>query len=368
MRSAIAFLDRDGTLIVEPDDEQVDSLDKLALVPGVMPALLQLQAAGYRFVVVTNQDGLGSESFPTADYERVHQAFERLFASQGLTFDAVLVCPHRPEDRCTCRKPQLGLMRDYLAEGALDRRRSIVVGDRASDVELAANLGVRGLLLRRNGVETSGPDDPALDWRQVVEEALGVRRAARFERRTKETEIDVHVVLDRPDGTSEVETGLGFFDHMLDQLARHGGFDLRLRARGDLHVDEHHTVEDTALALGEALSRALGDRAGIGRFGFSLPMDETEAHALIDLSGRSFLRFEGSFRRERVGELPTELVPHFFRSFADALGATVHLRVDGENDHHKVEACFKALARALRPALARSAENGSLVPSTKGVL
>jgi len=362
MSRAILFLDRDGTLIVEPDDEQVDRLDKLALVPLVIPALLRLRDRGYRFVVVTNQDGLGSASFPTADYERVHRAFVGLFASQGIEFDDVLVCPHRPEDGCACRKPNIGLMRGLLSEG-FDPARSFVVGDRESDLGLAENLGVRGLRLQRNGAEPSAAG--ALTWPDLAEVVEGTLRRGAHRRKTKETEIEVRVTLDR-EGRAAVATGIGFLDHMLEQLARHGGFDLDLEVRGDLHVDDHHTVEDTALALGGALSRALGDRAGIGRYGCSLPMDESAAEALVDLSGRSLFRFEGAFPQTSVGALSTEMVPHFFRSLADALDMTLHLEVRGENTHHMVEACFKAVARALRPALARTASGQ--VPSTKGVL
>jgi len=364
MTRAIVFLDRDGTLIEEPADEQVDSLDKLALVPGVIPALLRLGELGYRFVVVTNQDGLGTESFPTAAYERVHRAFVGLFLSQGIVFDDVLVCPHRSEERCTCRKPHLGLLREYLGARAFDPARSFVVGDRGSDLGLAENLGVRGLRLARNGVPAETVERHLL-WPDVVEAIAGTLRSASYRRETSETTIDVRVTLDRG-GAARVSSGIGFLDHMLEQLARHGGFELDLQASGDLHVDEHHTVEDTALALGTALSRALGERAGIGRYGFSLPMDEASARALVDLSGRGLFRFEGAFPRASVGALSTEMVPHFFRSLADALGMTLHLEVRGENAHHMVEASFKALARALRPALARDA--GAEVPSTKGVL
>lgn len=372
-RRAVCFVDRDGTLIVEPEDEQVDRLDKLALVPGVIPALLRLRDLGYRFVVVTNQDGLGTASFPTEDYERVHRPFVELFASQGIAFDDVLVCPHRPEDGCTCRKPHLGLLAPTLAAGELDLERSCVVGDRGTDVGLAENLGVRGFLLARNGVP-AGADDPGLTWDQVARAIEAVPRIGRAERTTRETTIRATVDLDGP-GTARVATGIGFLDHMLEQLAKHGAFDLDLRASGDLEVDEHHTVEDVAIVLGTALERALGTRAGIGRYGASevaLPMDEAAARVLVDLSGRSYLRFEGEFPRERVGELPTELVEHFFRSLADSLGATLHVSVTGENAHHMVEVTFKAVARALRPALAHGAVgpggSGGEVPSTKGSL
>lgn len=351
----IAFLDRDGTLILEPPDEQVDRLDKVALVPGVLPALLRLCDAGYRFVMVTNQDGLGSASFPEPDFRCVQDFVLALFASQGIVFDEVFVCPHRPADGCACRKPKTGLLTDYLRRTPLDRSASVVIGDRATDIELAANLGLRGLRL-----------DPAdvRAWSALAHELVDLPRTAAVRRHTTETRIDCRVDLDAEDPI-HVATGIGFFDHMLQQLARHGGFSLELQCRGDLHVDEHHTVEDTALAIGEALRQALGAKRGIGRYGFVLPMDEAQARVAVDLSGRAASVFEGDFGRDRVGGLPTELVPHFFRSLADSLGAAIHVAVEGENAHHMIEACFKGTGRALRQACARQ---GSTLPSTKGVL
>ncbi len=365
---AICFLDRDGTLIVEPKDEQVDRLEKLRLVPGVLPALLRLKERGYRFVVVSNQDGLGTPSFPSEDYELVHHTFVDLFSSQGIDFDEVLICPHLPEEGCTCRKPHLGLLREFLVAGALDRERSCVIGDRESDIGLAENLGLRGYRLSRNGVaEGSGRvGESACTWSEIADDLLGLRRAGTYGRETSETNVQVKVVLDRP-GSAQVDTGIGFFDHMLEQLARHGGFDLELRATGDLEVDSHHTVEDVGIALGTALRRALGDRTGLRRYGFSLPMDESSASALVDLSGRSLTVFKGDIGVEKVGAFATEMVPHFFRSFADALGATLHVTVRGQNAHHMIECAFKAVARALRPALGLESGAGQ-VPSTKGVL
>jgi len=349
------FIDRDGTLIEEPADEQVDALEKIRFVPGVFAALSELSRAGYQLVMVSNQDGLGTSRFPQADFERCQEFVLRAFASQGIHFQAILICPHLPADQCECRKPNTGLLREWLAGQAFDPERSAVIGDRDSDMQLAGNLGVRALRIRLDGPEGE-------TWPAVVRE-LRARRA-RIRRQTKETRIDVSVELDG-DETIEVSTGIGFFDHMLEQLARHGGIGLRLRCQGDLQVDEHHTVEDSALALGAALRSALGDKAGIGRYGFVLAMDEAEAQVAIDLSGRAWFVFEGQFTREQVGALPTELVPHFFRSLADALGCALHLAVRGENTHHMIEASFKGVGRALRPALRR---DGDTLPTTKGVL
>ncbi|MGH8254212.1 MAG: bifunctional histidinol-phosphatase/imidazoleglycerol-phosphate dehydratase HisB [Steroidobacteraceae bacterium] len=341
------FIDRDGTLIEEPVDKQVDALEKIRFMPGVFAALTALGRAGYRLVMVSNQDGLGTESFPREAFERCQDFVLRTFSSQGIGFDAVCICD--------CRKPHLGMLHECLAQRAFDAAHSAVIGDRDTDLEFAANLGVRGFRVRH-------PAGRGESWPDIVRALL--TRRARVERRTRETSIEVEVALEEPDET-QISTGIGFFDHMLEQLARHGGFGLRLQCQGDLHVDEHHTVEDTALALGDALRRALGDKAGIGRYGFLLAMDEAEAQVAIDLSGRACFNFDGRFSREQVGTLPTELVPHFFRSLSDAAGCALHLTVRGENTHHMIEACFKGVGRALRPALRRE---GHELPSTKGVL
>ena len=350
----VLFIDRDGTLVEEPADEQVDALSKIRFMPGVFAALQMLQQVGYRLVMVTNQDGLGTASFPLESFEAPQRFILEAFASQGTTFEQVFVCPHRPGDGCGCRKPQTGLLTEFLRTGNVDLPASAVIGDRDSDLELARNLGVRGLRVRQGSAFET--------WAAAVQE-LRARRA-RVERNTKETRIAVTVDLDAPQPTS-ISTGLGFFDHMLEQLSRHGGFALTLSCQGDLAVDEHHTVEDCALALGEALRRALGDKRGIGRYGFLLPMDEARVQVAIDLSGRAYAVWEGRFAREQVGQLPTELVPHFFRSLADSLGAAIHVTVTGENTHHMIEACFKGVGRALGQALRRE---GADLPSTKGVL
>jgi len=350
-QTKILFIDRDGTLIAEPPDEQIDSIEKFALLPGAIPALLALRDAGWRLVMITNQDGLGTKSYPKKKWDLIQTLLMGVLESQGVVFEDVLVCPHRAADACECRKPRLGLVREYLADAGWDRSRSAVIGDRETDLTLARNMGLRGIKFS--------------SWAKIAKQLLGQRRTASVERNTKETRIRVDVDLDG-DGTAKIKTGIGFFDHMIEQLAKHGGFDLSLDVNGDLHIDEHHTVEDVGLALGAALKKALGDKIGVGRYGFTAPMDETLASAALDLSGRAYFKFDGRFPREAVGGLPTELVPHFFRSLSDALGATLHLSVRGENAHHMVEACFKATGRALRQAVRRGERGG--LPSTKGTL
>jgi imidazoleglycerol-phosphate dehydratase/histidinol-phosphatase len=350
----ILFVDRDGTLIGEPADEQVDSLEKLELVPGVIPALLELVDAGYELVIVSNQDGLGTDSFPTSDYEIPQQKMIDIFSSQGIHFADVLIDPHFEHENAPTRKPGIGLVLDYLKSGELDLADSWVIGDRETDLKLAENMGIGGLRIG-DGFE---------DWESITHKLINRPRQASVQRKTNETDIRVFVDLDAG-GSSKVETGIGFFDHMLDQLASHGGFRLEMHCRGDLEIDEHHTVEDCALALGQALDTALGERRGIGRYGFVLPMDESLAQVAIDLSGRPALVFEAEFPRDNVGSFSTEMVRHFFASLSQTLGAAIHLQVRGENTHHMVEALFKGAGRALNPALARQ---GNELPSTKGML
>jgi imidazoleglycerol-phosphate dehydratase / histidinol-phosphatase len=353
----ILFLDRDGTLNEEVADEQVDSLAKVRLMPDVMPALLELQRAGFAFVMVTNQDGLGTPNFPRESFELAHRFILDLFSSQGIEFQAVCICPHFKRDDCVCRKPKLGMIEEFLAANEIDKQHSFMVGDRDTDLEFAANLGIQGLRIRLGG-------DPGETWPAIAARILGQTRRARIHRKTKETDVVVDVDLSH-EGPSGIATGLGFFDHMLEQIAKHGGFALNLKCSGDLRIDEHHTVEDCALALGAALREALGDKRGIARYGFLLAMDEAEAQVALDLSGRAFFVWEGKFNRERVGELPTELVPHFFRSLSESLGAALHVSVRGENSHHMIESCFKAVGRSLRQAIRLESTE---LPSTKGML
>jgi imidazoleglycerol-phosphate dehydratase/histidinol-phosphatase len=354
----ILFIDRDGTLIEEPDDYQVDAYDKLRFVAGVVPALLRLRDAGYEFVIVSNQDGLGTPRFPREAFEGPQRLMLQLFESQGIVFRDVLVDASLPEEGSPNRKPGIGMLLPYLRDRGIDWRRSAMVGDRATDVAFARNLGIRGFQLRT--AQFGGE----WDWAGVAHALADAPRRASVRRKTRETWVRVDLDLDRAQEPA-VATGLPFLDHMLDQVGQHGGIALDVAVEGDLHVDEHHTVEDAALALGQALREALGDKRGIGRYGFTLPMDDALASAALDFGGRPYLVFDGEFRRERVGDLPTELVPHFFRSLCDAAALNLHLSVRGDNDHHKVEACFKAFARALRQAIRRE---GSALPSTKGVL
>jgi imidazoleglycerol-phosphate dehydratase/histidinol-phosphatase len=353
----IVFLDRDGTLNEEPPDEQVDSLEKVRLMPGVIPALLALRQAGFEFVVVTNQDGLGTPSLSREKFEAAHRFILDLFASQGITFEAVFICPHFKSENCACRKPALGMVSDFVAANPLDLTSSCMVGDRDTDLEFAANLGVRGFKVRRDGTA-------AETWPAIAARIAGAARRAHVHRKTGETDVEVDVDLS-VEGPCSVSTGIGFFDHMLEQIAKHAGFALQLRASGDLHVDEHHTVEDCALALGEALRAALGSKRGIRRYGFVLAMDEAQAQVALDLSGRPYFVWEGQLHRDRVGGLPTELVPHFFRSLAQSLGAAVQITVRGENTHHMVESCFKGVGRSLRQAIR---VDGQDLPTTKGLL
>ncbi len=350
----VLFVDRDGTMVHEPPDEQVDALDKIRLLEGVIPALARLSEAGYRLVLVSNQDGLGTQSFPKEDFDTSHDFILGLFASQGVHFDKQYICPHFDHQECACRKPRLGLLSDFLREVTLDRRHSYVIGDRETDMQLAANLGIQGLMV--------GPE--GMTWKALADQLLLAPRIASRQRKTRETDIKVEVNLDVPNQIA-VDTGIGFFDHMLEQLAKHGGFSLSLSCKGDLEIDEHHTVEDCGIALGEAMAEALGSKHGIGRYGFLLPMDESQARVALDLGGRSYLVFEGDFPRDQVGGLSTEMVSHFFRSLSQAMACSLHIHVEGENTHHMVEAVFKAVGRATRQAIAVS---GSDLPTTKGIL
>ncbi|MGO4550745.1 bifunctional histidinol-phosphatase/imidazoleglycerol-phosphate dehydratase HisB [Lysobacter sp. 2RAF19] len=354
----VLFVDRDGTLIEEPVDFQVDRLDKVRFVRDCIPAMLRLRDAGYAFVMVTNQDGLGTARFPEAAFEGPQRLLLQVLESQGIGFRDILIDRSLPADNLPTRKPNIGLVLPLMQDRTIDWTRSAMVGDRETDLAFARNLSIRGFQLR---TPQFGGD---ATWASVADALLAGPRSARVVRETKETRLVVEADLDNAREPS-VQTGLGFFDHMLEQLGKHGGFALTLRCAGDLQIDEHHTVEDCALALGQALREAIGDKRGIARYGFTLPMDEALATAALDWSGRPVFVFEGAFARAQVGDLPTELVPHFFRSLCEAAGLNLHLQVRGDNDHHKIEACFKCVGRALRQAL-QCVDRA--LPSTKGAL
>lgn len=353
MSKKIIFVDRDGTLIDEPEDKQVDSLCKVKLKKNIIPALLMLMEAGYILVMISNQDGMGTSSFAKDNFDGPQNLLIDILQTQGIFFDAILICPHFESDNCPCRKPRLGLVMDYFRGGKMDFEKSYVIGDRMTDIQLAENMGIKSIIY-----------NDEKDWLEIAKQLVTLPRSFELKRVTSETNVNVAVDLDQS-CFIQVNTGLRFFDHMLEQLAKHGGFGLVLNVKGDLVIDEHHSVEDTALALGEALRRALGDKLGISRYGFLLPMDESLATIAIDLSGRSFFVFEGKFAREKVGELPTELISHFFRSLSESLGAAIHIKVTGENSHHMIESIFKGVGRALRQAIYKQ---GYDLPTTKGVL
>lgn len=350
----ILFIDRDGTIVHEPADEQIDNLTKVRFVDDVIPSLLTLAAHGFELVMVTNQDGLGTDAFPEIDFLAPHNLIMQVLFSQGIEFGAIHIDRSFPSDNLSTRKPGVGMLLDYLP--VLDRNNSFVIGDRESDIELARNMGI--------GAFQIGTRD--CTWRSIVEQLVHKPRAASVSRKTNETTIRAEINLDAASPVS-IETGIGFFDHMLDQIAKHAGLSLVLSCDGDLNIDEHHTIEDTGLVLGSALSKALGERRGIGRFGFFAPMDEALAQVALDLSGRPYLVFNCKFDREYVGEMPTELVEHFFQSVSQTLGATINITVDGDNVHHKIESIFKAFGRALRDAIRRD-KDVSQVPSSKGTL
>lgn len=399
------FIDRDGTLVYEPEDFQVDALDKVKFLPHVIPALLRLQEAGYRLVMVSNQDGLGTESFPLETFTPAHELILNTLESQGINFEQVLICPHKPEDNCDCRKPKLGLVQAYLNDDSWDRATSYFIGDRPTDLAMAAAMGIKGLKVGDFANADSSDEVPALTWDEIVATILNVgpvrcrqMRTAHVVRTTRETKIDLTVDLDHS-GHSSIATGIGFFDHMLDQIATHGNFNLTVKVEGDLEVDGHHTIEDTGIALGTALKEALGDKRGIGRFGFVVPMDEvmaqvfaaskdqmvsigadtkvgpeaaedSESHHItvaLDISGRPHCEFEldADFTREDINGFETQMVSHFFESLAVAMGLTLHMKVTRGNAHHQVEALFKAFGRALRPAIKVV---GTELPSSKGTL
>lgn len=364
MKKAL-FIDRDGTLIREPEDEQVDAFEKLEFVPGVMRHLAFLREhTDYEFVMVSNQDGLGTEAYPEETFWPTHNLMLKTLRGEGITFDDILIDRSFPADNLPTRKPGTGMLARYMT-GEYDLAASYVIGDRETDAQLARNLGCKAVILKSGG-QNDGQVRYVETWQQVAETVYAGERTASVRRTTKETDIEVWLDLDGR-GQADIRTGLGFFDHMLEQIARHGNIDLKIRAEGDLHVDEHHTIEDTAIVLGECLRRALGDKRGIERYGYCLPMDDCLCRVALDFGGRPWLVWEADFRRERIGEVPCEMFLHFFKSLSDAARMNLNVKAEGTNEHHKIEGIFKAFARSLKMAVRRDIYHYEL-PSSKGTL
>ena len=371
------FLDRDGTIIKEPADYQIDHVDKLVFFPNVISSLkLAHKVLGYQLVLITNQDGLGTESFPSEDFWPVQNLMIRILESEGISFEKIAIDPSFPSENSPNRKPRTGMLTDLISQG-FDLENSFVIGDRYTDVELGKNLGIKSLLFNAS---QSGTDElneslqeldryialNCNDWDSITDFLKKIDRKISHQRKTKETNIDITLNLDGS-GESEIHTGLGFFDHMLEQIARHGQLDLFLKCKGDLHIDEHHTIEDTGIALGEAFAKALGNKLGVERYGYCLPMDDALAQAAIDFGGRAWLMWDANFKREKIGDMPTEMFFHFFKSFADGAKANLNLKASGFNEHHKIEGLFKAFAKAIKMAKKRDTEH-LILPSTKGSL
>ena len=371
----VLFIDRDGTLALEPTDYQLDALDKLEFYPGVFQYLGRIsKEMDYEVVMVTNQDGLGTASFPEDSFWPTHDFMLTALKNEGIVFDEIFIDKSLPEDNAPTRKPKTGMLTAYLNNADYDLANSYVIGDRLSDMQLAQNLGAKGILLHyddRMGQEISDELKSVIALQTQTWEAIytllkaGSRRAVHT-RTTKETDISIELNLDGT-GQSNIDTGIAFFDHMIDQLARHGGIDIALTTKGDLEVDEHHTIEDTAIALGEAFAMALGTKLGMERYGFCLPMDDCLAQVAIDFGGRAWLMWDAKFKRELIGKMPTEMFFHFFKSFADGAKANLNIKAEGHNEHHKIEAIFKAFAKAIKAAIKRDAEK-LVLPSTKGQL
>jgi imidazoleglycerol-phosphate dehydratase/histidinol-phosphatase len=359
----LLFIDRDGTIITEPEDQQIDSFAKLEFLPGVINYLGKIaRELDYELVMVTNQDGLGTDSFPEETFWPMQEFILKTLASEGIKFSEILIDRSFENDKLPTRKPGTGMLQHYL-KGNYDLKNSFVIGDRLTDVQLAENLNCNAILF----AEKTSPAAALTvnNWEGIYHYLQGQPRTASITRKTSETAISIALNLDGS-GKAQIKTGVGFFDHMLDQLAKHGGLDLDIQVQGDLHIDEHHTIEDTGLALGEAFNLALGSKKGIYRYGFLLPMDDCLAQAAVDFGGRPWLIWEAEFRREKIGEMPTEMFYHFFKSFSDTARCNLNIKAEGPNEHHKIEAIFKAWARAIRMAITQT-NDGSL-PTTKGVL
>ena len=376
----ILFIDRDGTLVVEvPPTYQVDSFEKLIFYPQAIKYMTKIaEELDYELVLVSNQDGMGTEKFPAEKFWPVHNLIMSTFANEGVIFSKELIDTSLPEEHSPNRKPRTGMFSDYINNEAYDLKNSFVIGDRITDVQLAVNLGCKAIWLKINPdlgskeVTSSKEELEAATiletqhWKDIYEFLKKSRREVKHVRKTNETEIIIELNLDGS-GKSNIQTGLGFFDHMLEQIARHGLIDLNIHAKGDLHIDEHHTIEDTGIALGEAFAKALGDKKGIERYGFALPMDDAEAKVLIDFGGRNWIVWNADFSREKIGDMPTEMFFHFFKSFSDAAKCNLSIECKGTNEHHKIEAIFKAFAKAVHMAVKRDPFSNYL-PSTKGVL
>ena len=375
----VLFIDRDGTIVLEPEGYQLDSLEKLEFYPKSFQYLAKIaKELDYELVMVTNQDGLGTDSFPEDTFWPTQNFILRAFENEGILFDDIFVDRSFPEDNAPTRKPRTGMLTKYIDNPAYDLANSFVLGDRLTDVELAKNLGAQAIFL--NTTEGAGSTEisakreeldsviilQSTDWKVIYEFLKLEARSATISRKTNETDIYINLNLDGT-GKSKIETGIAFFDHMLDQIARHGQMDLEILVKGDLEVDEHHTIEDTAIALGEVFAKALGNKLGIERYGFCLPMDDCLAQVAIDFGGRNWLVWETEFKGEMVGKMPTEMFLHFFKSFSDGAKANINIKAEGQNEHHKIEAIFKAFAKAIKVAVKRDTEK-MILPSTKGML
>ena len=378
MAKSVLFIDRDGTLAKEPGDEQLDAFEKLVFYPKVFTYLGKIaNELDFELVMVTNQDGLGTNAFPEDTFWPVHNLLLQTFKNEGIVFDEILIDRTFAKDNAPTRKPNTGLLQRFLTE-EYDLTSSYVIGDRLTDMELAKNLGSKGIFI--NDETHLGTDEITVsktdlsdhivletnDWKNIYEFLKLSKRVGKIHRETKETDIQIEVNLDGT-GKAKIDTGLKFFDHMLDQLARHGQMDLRIKVDGDLEVDEHHTIEDTGIALGEVFYAALGNKLGIERYGFCLPMDDCLAQVALDFGGRNWLVWEAEFKREKVGDMPTEMFHHFFKSFSDGAKANLNIKAEGTNEHHKIEAIFKAFAKAIKVAVKRDVDK-MILPSTKGML